>query len=483
MSLNKIETLQPDQFDPNSHFYQKVINSHIHPLVRAFFRIANNPSMLVNRYCHLHPEADREFLQKLLQYTPKYFHWAGADLFPVATNQGVRRMVIIETNSCPSGQKSFPLIDDGNEMGGYRTVIEECFLPLVKKRRFQEGKLAVLFDKNEMESRGYASTIAELSGEDVYLINFKNNSENKHLKWKNGILHVIIDKEEIPIRAVFKYVTQKPWNRVPIKSKTLIFNNILACLAGGRNKLMASKAYDFFNATNRDKGFKINTPVTKWDIEKEEVPLWVERMGGVAVVKVPYSNAGQGVFTITSQKELDEFMEKNFDYDLFIVQSLIGNYTWSSTLEDNKYFHIGTIPDKKNNIFVADLRMMICRGTKGFKPLAIYARRAKDPLAASLTEGQDSWSMLGTNLSIKKGDNQWDTDTSRLLLMDHKDFHKLGIGVDDLIEGFVQTLMATVAIDQMANRLVTSKGKFRRKLFLSLNPDEQLANEIMEEAP
>ena len=30
-----------------------------------------------------------------------------------STEEGVRQKIIVETNSCPSGQKSFPALDDG----------------------------------------------------------------------------------------------------------------------------------------------------------------------------------------------------------------------------------------------------------------------------------------------------------------------------------------------------------------------------------
>ena len=36
------------------------------------------------------------------------------------------------------------------------------------------------------------------------------------------------------------------------------------------------------------------------------------------------------------------------------------------------------------------------------------------------------------------------------MLMDYKDFQTLGLGLDDLIKSFVQTVLATVAIDRMA---------------------------------
>jgi hypothetical protein len=40
-------------------------------------------------------------------------------------------------------------------------------------------------------------------------------------------------------------------------AKTLILNPVVACLAGGRNKLAAAKAYDFFNAEFEPKGTPI----------------------------------------------------------------------------------------------------------------------------------------------------------------------------------------------------------------------------------
>lgn len=43
----------------------------------------------------------------------------------------------------------------------------------------------------------------------------------------------------------------------------------------------------------------------------------------------------------------------------FIVQSLVGNASWSSVTRSGKFYHVGTIPNKKSNTFVSDLRMMV----------------------------------------------------------------------------------------------------------------------------
>jgi hypothetical protein len=90
-----------------------------------------------------------------------------------------------------------------------------------------------------------------------------------------------------------------------------------------------------------------------------------------------------------------------------------------------------------------------------------------------------SWDVLGTNLSVKTGENEWTSDTNRLMLMDRKDFNSLGIGIDDLIEAYIQTILTVVAIDKMAQTLVSKSGQFRSKLFKSLDHDEQLISEIL----
>lgn len=416
-----------------------------------------------------------------LKYQPKHFFWAGTDLIHVTSEQGKRQMVVIETNSCPSGQKSMPLLDDNQEMGGYEILMRETFKPLLKNRRLPKGELAVIYDKNPMEASGYAAAMASVFDENVHFIPFYKQADEQRIRLSTeGILEYLGDEGAWkPLRAVFRYLTQKPWNRLPVKSKTFIFNPIIACLAGGRNKMVASKAYEFFNAKLAESNLKIFTPETIWDVSKNEIPLWVQKMGGQAVIKIPYSNAGQGVFTIVNQQELDDFMNKEYEYDQFIVQSLIGNYWWSSNTQSGKFYHVGTMPDKKGESYAADVRMMLRSTQNGFRPLAIYARKAAAPLTDHLDSGDNSWQILGTNLSVKMDDNQWSSDTDRLLLMDRRDFNRLGVGLDDLIQGYIQTLLATIAIDKMAINLIGTKGSLKQKLFRSLNNDPALLDEIM----
>lgn len=479
--MKKVEIIQPNSFSGENHWYPKALNATIHPMVNFFLNLSKE--RIISRYCHLHPKVNRDKLEEILSYQCKYFLWGGADLINATSAGGNRNMVVIENNSCPSGQKSMPLLDDNKEDGTYRLLIERTFKPLVSGKRGApkiKGKLGVIYDKNYVETSGYAAVIADVFDEEVLLIPFYNGSEEPMVKVENDILHAWHENEWVPLRAAFRYLTQRPWNRLPLHSKTKILNPIVACLAGGRNKMVAAKAYDFYNAELAEYGLHINVPETTWDVSKAEIPLWVDKMGGHAVIKIPYSNAGQGVFTITNQQELDDFMELDIDYERFIVQSLIGNYNWSSISEKGKFYHVGTIPDMKGQTFVIDLRLMVSSTKDGIKPLCTYSRRAESPLLDRLEDSSDSWSMLGTNLSVKLGDNEWGSDTNRLMLMDRRDFNKLGLGLDDLIEAFIQTVLSTIAIDKMCIKLYNSKGKFRMKLFKSLNDDATLINEILQ---
>jgi hypothetical protein len=317
-----------------------------------------------------------------------------------------------------------------------RSMIECTFKPAVEEAerlgKLPKGALAVIYDKNYLEASGYATTMADVFDEKVYLVEFYHSDGNPCVRFnKESVMEVCVLKdgvdEWIPTRAAFRYVTQKPWSRIPLKfTKTLVFNPTIACVAGGRNKLLASKAYDFFNAEMSQYGLSLTSPKTVHDVEKPLVPLWINHMGGFAVVKNPYSNAGQGVWTITSKEELDDFMKLDYDYEQLIVQSLIGNKLWSSTTQTGQFYHVGTVPDKKNQIFVADLRMMIHYNYKtgGFAPIALYARRAEKPLEK--TPPKNSWDVLGTNLSYKKEDGTWDTDTKRLIICAQSSFNRLG---------------------------------------------------------
>jgi hypothetical protein len=476
--LSEYRLIKPGHFEPHEHWYPKALNATIHPLINFFLHLSKD--RIVQRYCHLHPTVDRTYLKHLLDYRPKYFLWSGADLMHVTNVEGKRQMLVIENNSCPSGQKSMPLADDNQEEGGYRVLMEQTIKPYLNSRKKTiEGGLAVIYDKNPVEASGYAASMANVFNEPVHYASWPSGDSSR-VKFEDGICYIKTGRNTWkPMRLVFRYLTQRPWNRLPVRTETHVVNPVIACLAGGRNKMLASKAYDFLNTDLQQAGLEIITPLTIWDVSREEIPLWVTKMGGHAVIKNPYSNAGQGVWTIVNQLELDRFMALEQRYDRFIVQSLIGNYAWSSHTDRGKFYHLGTVPNDKGKSYVADIRMMVSATETGIRPICVYARRAKSPLENELSENANSWEMLGTNLSYVDDKGMWQTETNRLVLTDRRDFNRLGLGLDDLIEGFIQTVLSTIAIDKLAQNLIGSTGKLKGKLFRSLDDDAALIKEMI----
>lgn len=457
LSISKnVHLVEPGDFEPTDHWYPRALNSNIHPLVAYFLNLSKD--QMIERYCRVHPKAEPESLKQILSYQPTYFRWAGTDLMHVTNNQGQRKLTVIETNSCPSGQKSMPLLEMNVEQGGYRRLIEITFKPMVEKHR-EEGVLAVVYDKNPMENIGYAATVADVMDEHVFLVQYKVQDGVPNVKFEDNKMFILIEgKGWICVRAAFRYVTQKPWSLIPPHSRTLLLNPIEACLAGGRNKEVASKAYRKFNGLYAEKGLEIFTPETYTNVRLDQLTEYYRELGGCMVVKVPDSNAGQGVMTITNDKELADAIGnfKALNVDNFLVQQLIHSTSSDHFNSERVWYHVGTIPDKKGRSYAFDLRMMMHATEEGLRPLAAYSRRARQPLNQPLPEGMSSWEIFGTNLSIKSEDG-WTYDDARLLLFDVRNFGNLGLGIDELLKGFIQSCMAVYAIDQQAIEMFSTK--------------------------
>ena len=277
------QIIKPNSFVVEEHWYPKALNATIHPMVNFFMNLSSE--RIIARYCHLHPTLNKEKLREILAYQCQYFHWSGADLINATTAEGDKKMLIIENNSCPSGQKSMPLLDDNKEAGTYRVMIERTYKPLIDKHRKKqktEGALAVFYDKNYMEASGYAAVLADVFAEPVYLVEFYDRP-NEHLELIDELFYLNTENGQIPITAAFRYVTQKPWNRIPVNCKTLLLNPMIVCLAGGRNKMLAAEAYNRYNEEIKSYGLAIHTPDTIQDVKKEDIPKYVTQFGGQAV--------------------------------------------------------------------------------------------------------------------------------------------------------------------------------------------------------
>lgn len=465
--VQTVQTIAPGGFRRSLCTYPRVLPLRAHPAVAHFFSLSNGE--LAYRYCDRHPEVRRKALERLLAHHSTYLAWAGSDLLHTLRPDGAHQMVVLETNSCPSGQKSMPALPFGHPSGGYRRLLETVW-----PDDPPEGDYAVVYDKNPLEARGYAMTLANFLKAPVHLVEIHEHEANPAVRFRSGLLEI---RDAFgswrPIRTALRYVTQRPWLQLPLASKTRFLNPVIACLAGGRNKLMAHKAYQRFNESLAASGLQIHTPATACDVSAAEVPDRVAEFGGQAVIKVPYSNAGQGIYIVTCDADLGRFLSLPHRYDLFIVQRLVAAAPHAS--RDADLVQVGTLPNELNERYVFDLRMMVGSGPHGFRPIAAYARRAHVPLAPSL---DDAWRQYGTNLSYHDAQGAWKTDDSRLVPLSEEEFETLGLGLDELIDAYVQTVMATIAIDRMAAELADPVAGLDLSAFSALDDDPGLIREL-----
>jgi len=462
--------VSPGQGELSSCFYSKVAAAVAHPLVERFFSLSNEA--IADLFCAAHPNASRSHLLELLTYQCRHFPWAGCDLLHVLDPSDQPTMLVIETNSCASGQKSMPAFADDPGASGYQRMMETLFANPEPGRTY-----AVVFDKNEMEARGYALAMADHLDTPVWLVQYHDEASNPPVRFAAGALEV---RDALgawhPVDVAFRYITQRPWNRVPINTRSVVLNPIIACLAGGRNKLLAAKAYERLNTELAGSGLEIRTPPTTCDVLKSEVPACVLSLGGKAVVKVPYSNAGQGVYVITSPADLAMFMDTEHPYDHFIVQGLVDDAVPGQTTA--LYRHIGTAPDTDSERYVYDLRLIVGSGAEGMRPIGGYSRKALAPLDGKGNRTGNAWEKFGTNLSYKDANGAWKTAEDRLIPLCSEGFEALGLGLEQLVEAYVQTVLAVIAIDKMAHSLLDEAGELDVARFLADNGDPRLVAEI-----
>jgi hypothetical protein len=459
--------VDPGTFSAADASYPQVLALQPHPEVELFFGLPR--SELVARYCERHPSTDAAELARLLGGHCRHLRWAGSDLLLVRGADDRRRMIVLETNSCPSGQKSMPLLASRDRRGGYLRVAEALF------NAEDAGTTAVVYDKNPMEAFGYARTLADHLQRPVPVARFGVDDPGAAVRFREGVMQV---RDETGrwhgVNRAFRYVTQRPWARLPVRTHTAIVNPVVACLAGGRNKLVAHKAYERLSSALHGAGLEVRTPLTFAGVELGDVRDAVAALGGQAVVKVPYSNAGQGMHIVTDRAELATFEAGPHGYDRFVVQELVGDLP-ASAGSPTRHVQLGTCPDHQGRRFAFDLRMLVCSGPRGFEPVAAYARRAPEPLDS----GAPASRRFATNLSGRNAGGAWTLDDSRLVPLGAAGFELLGLSLDDLIDAYVQTVLSVWAIEQMSRSLLDEHGDFSRQAFLAENGDDALLGELL----
>jgi hypothetical protein len=377
-------------------------------------------------------------------------------------NNNEEKMCLIEVNSVATGSMSFPSIDT-EFYNQYDYIIQESFLPLISHIKKEDGVLAVLDDAFYPEGFGYATSMAKLSNEPVFHVNLSENYDS-YFRINNDYLEIIYDNKWRRIRACYKYVQTRPWLKLPVYSKTFIYNSLLACLAGGRNKAIASLAYENFN---KESPIKIRHPLTITNLTKEGV-IKIAKDRGMGVAKGLYGNGGEEVFFLMDNNQIENFSKQDLSYNNYIYQDLIGLRTWFKDDRSNRYYHVGTA-EKDKKVF--DIRTCVAYTENGFRPSSIFSRKAKSPLKEKLEDITDYKKVLSTNIG---GSIDYD---NQVVILDEEGFAHIGVKLENLIDAFIQTVLGAISIDMMACSLMKD-NQFDHEKYLSLNHDEKLYEEL-----
>lgn len=463
-----VKIIEPGRFVARRHFFAGALQTIPDQRVATLF--ASSTMELADACCALFPGIDIRDLLRILQYRPRFFKWAGSDLFLIRNHRGERDVMLLETNSCPSGQKYVSGQMTQLHETGYGFLVENVFVPEIAKE--PNGILAVLYDKNGIEASGYATAMANRLQEPVYLVALQHPDADRFLRHGKDSLEIATASGWQPARGTWRYVTNRPWSRLPLRGGPPMINPVIACIAGGRNKAAAAFAYDQFNRKHSPYGLKINTPNTIVNVAQNQVPVHIATFGGRAVVKIPYSNAGQGIFPITNEAELSDFSAMKLPYERLIVQELIGANGWA-----NGAAQIGTTQDAKGDVYSADLRLMVGATAGGYRPVAAYGRRARLPLPKNLRNDGSSNDFLVTNLSYWD-DGHWKSDKNRVLVLDAANMAYIGWQWPELVKGYIQTCFAMIAIDELACQLMALPDQEMLNALSEISEDPTFLNEI-----
>ncbi|CAF4726741.1 unnamed protein product, partial [Rotaria sp. Silwood2] len=182
---------QPGTFSAENHFYPEALNKSLCSEVKAFLKLGNE--LIAQRYCYLHPATNYNRLCTLMNTRPSLLQLSGTDLLHVTDQNQQKQIILIETNSCPSGQKSMPTDSYVDNDSGYHKFVRLTFLTAVKKaqqsnRLIENGHLAVVYDKNPIENLGYAAAMADVFGETVYSVEFHSCDFDPPVKFIDQIM-------------------------------------------------------------------------------------------------------------------------------------------------------------------------------------------------------------------------------------------------------------------------------------------------------
>ncbi len=453
---------------PEDLYASRALKTTYAPEVQRFLKMS--PQAMVACYRKRYPEVKQDFLEQAIRYQPRYFRYGGADLFRVYNRHTQKtEMVLIEINSVPGGLSNTPELKNPVYQKFAHFFMETLGkTPFASKR---EGVLAVLSHGQRMDPLGIAQAIARKAKEPVHLITHEKDKPLHQQPWRvdassGGLFIQTKDALWHKVRgAVSLLGPSSMFASQPLSvSQGVLIDPPMVHRAGGVEKARANEAYRAFNmeALHSQKAGSnplIRTPKT-YQVSREEVHALVNEMGSSAVVKLPDGNGGDGIWMLRHERDMAKFLKETEESatstpsQKYIVQELILPMPWASlSKKPADRYNRGTVPDRQNmKRYVYDMRMLVAPLNGVWRPLGLLGRQAPTPIPtpdtiSDKTSPQTIWNVLGTNLS-RKSPQGWFFREQGLMVFDKKGYTPTGLTLDDLVEGYFQSIFAMQAIDK-----------------------------------
>ncbi|XP_037025300.1 uncharacterized protein LOC119066766 [Bradysia coprophila] len=478
----QVSVVQPD--DPFSYelcvetaVFNKTLNQEIVDFMKNW-----STAQIIESYTQTRPHVNQQVLKGLLTENPTFVLYSGVDLIYSKGRNGKKKFLLIETNVYTAGQDAMPPSAQVYETHSNLCVLNDEW----KRQPVEAGGLAHMYGRKTRRDYAYPHIMAKLTKESIHVVPMFSKREDGEIetlyRFVDGTMQVKYKDEWQNIRACFCTMSYRTWSFFPVTNnlKTYMCPHPIAGLVG-KNKILSEYAYRDFNEKYSKHGIQIRGPKTMVGIAKADIREIVEQnFNGRAVIKTPYDSQGRGVYIIRTDGDLDDFYAKDeSDYSLWVVQELIG----LEACPNDRYQQIGFHLD--GQMYAYSVRIIACNSPSGFKMITICSARAPAPFAKDGETADIAPGLLHKIKTVHEDDVYVTNIASnpdgelRSFYFDDAGVKGMGIGMDDVIDGFMQTVYCTHAIDNMCKKLIMENGELDVQLLRELNPDPQLLAEVV----
>jgi hypothetical protein len=386
----------------------------------------------------------RETLRYIMNERSRHFILAGVDLMAVENREtGERDFLLLEINSAPGFIYCTPENDAAEY--GYKRLIHLLLDHTPKDQwdgivHFSEGKVPV-------EDRGFFHYYREILKRDVNILG-PRDLEKLSLNRENQL-----EYRGRPITGAIRYIHKDPWNYLAPSVKGTFINSTKVDLCGGRDKLMAERAFD--SCIVHNKKIVLSRPECFTAHTREELEHIILSKEFPLVVKKRFLNSGIGIYFILNKdlSVLKELSDK--DFPIVVQQMIIAPGTGINS--DFPWEQKGVCIEGKR--YAYDLRVVVASGPDGYKPLMVYGRRGRRPFSDLKNCGHGTEifdDIFKVNIAKKKG-SDFVFESNRLILPTDEGWEMLGITESELMAAYMESILSLYAADRFCD---SYEGRF-----------------------